>query len=88
MKALLIVVVFSFVVIEADERWMQNYGPGNGRGRNGNIRGLPWEYPQQIANNIFTSDVEWVCQNPRTNDIVIYIHIYTYIYIYIYISCI
>jgi len=50
---------------------MQNHGPGNGRNYN---HGPRWGYPQQTAqNNIFTSDVEWVCQNSRTNDIVIYI---------------
>jgi len=71
MKILLIVIV-SFVIIEAKERWIQHHVPGNRRGNNYD-RGPPWGYPQQIQqNNILSSDVEWVCQNPRSNDIVIY----------------
>lgn len=67
MKILLSVVVL-LVAVEAHQGW-SFYGPGVGRG-NKPGRG-PWAYPQQqTANNLFDSDVEWVCQNPKTNDIV------------------
>lgn len=69
MKVLSIVVVL-LVAVEAYQRWPY-YGPGgNGRGNN-HGRG-PWAYPQQQSqNNMFGSDVEWVCQNPKTNDVMI-----------------
>ncbi|XP_011329344.1 GATA zinc finger domain-containing protein 10 isoform X2 [Ooceraea biroi] len=69
MKILLIAIA-SFVVIEATGGWEQ-YGPGVGSGRGNNVRGTSWGYPQQINQNAFGSDVEWVCQSPKTNDIMV-----------------
>lgn len=72
MRVLLIAVVL-FVAVEAkaNQGWPY-YGVGNGRGFNNPGRG-PWAYPhqQQNQNNIYGSDVEWVCRNPKTNDMVI-----------------
>lgn len=75
MKILLVVAVALLVAIEG---WAVAY-PGwgtypsfqNGRGNNPG-HGPPWAHPQWMENqnNGFSSDVEWVCQNPRTNDIV------------------
>lgn len=37
----------------------------------GNNPGRGWGPPRiEQQNNRFTSDIEWVCQNPKTNDIV------------------
>ncbi|GAB1863669.1 hypothetical protein CAJAP_04748 [Camponotus japonicus] len=71
MKVLLIVVVL-LVAVEAHQGW-PFYGPGVGYGRGNKPGRGPWAYPQQQnpQNNLFDSDVEWVCQNPKTNDIMI-----------------
>ncbi|XP_072767847.1 uncharacterized protein [Anoplolepis gracilipes] len=69
MKVLLIAVVL-LVAVEAHQGWpFYNFG-GPGQGHNPG-RG-PWAYPQQQSQNtIFGSDVEWVCQNPKTKDMMI-----------------
>lgn len=72
MKILLVAVV-SLVIIEG---WAEAQGwgtyPGSQNTRGNNPGQRPWTYPQPMRNqnNGFGSDVEWVCQNPRTNDIV------------------
>ncbi|XP_029178468.1 probable basic-leucine zipper transcription factor J [Nylanderia fulva] len=74
MKALLIVVALLVAVeAQAHQGWpYYGHSAGNGRGFNYPGRG-PWAYPQQQQNqnNIYGSDVEWVCQNPKTNDMMI-----------------
>lgn len=69
MKVLLVVVAL-LIAIEA-QGWQFN-GPGVGNGRGNNPGRGPWaSQQQQSQNNILVSDVEWMCQNPKTNDIVI-----------------
>lgn len=69
MKIPLIVVIL-LVAVEAHQGW--SYGPGGvGYGRGNKPGRGPWAYPQQqSSNNLFDSDVQWVCQNPKTNDLV------------------
>lgn len=70
MKVLLIVIAL-LISVEAHQGWPYN-GPGIGNGRGNNPGRGPWAYQQQQnQNNIFISDIEWTCQNPKTNDIVI-----------------
>ncbi|XP_011641845.1 uncharacterized protein LOC105430158 [Pogonomyrmex barbatus] len=74
MKALLFTVALFIVIeIEAYPGWV-SYPVQMERGNNGNPgRGPPWAYPQQmqIPNNGYASNVEWVCQSPKTKNIMI-----------------
>lgn len=72
MKALLMVVVLLVAVEAKAHQGWPFYGPGVGNGRGNNPGRGSWTYPQQqqSQNNVFGSDVEWVCQNPKTNDMV------------------
>lgn len=71
MKILLIAVTLLVVIeVKAHPGWAYpNFQDGT---RNNPGRGPPWTVPQRMENpnNRFNSDVEWVCRNPRTNDIV------------------
>lgn len=73
MKILLVAVTLLVTI----EGWAIAYPgwatyPGFQNGRNNPGYGPPWAHPQRMENqnNGFSSDVEWVCQNPKTNDIV------------------
>lgn len=73
MKILLVAVALLVTIerwSEAHPGWETYPGSQNTRGNNPGYG--PWTYPQPMRNqnNGFSSDVEWVCQNPRTNDIV------------------
>ncbi|XP_011877181.1 PREDICTED: uncharacterized protein LOC105567168 [Vollenhovia emeryi] len=72
---ILVFVVASLIAIagwtEARPGWERFPGPGYQDGRGNYPNRGPWQYPQRVENNGFSSDVEWVCQNPRTNDIMI-----------------
>ncbi|XP_011160272.2 uncharacterized protein LOC105196181 [Solenopsis invicta] len=77
MKILLVTVALLIAIeAEAHPSWQTYPDFQNGRGNNPG-RGTPWAYSQQYPqhaenqNNGFSSDVEWVCQNPRTRDIMI-----------------
>lgn len=65
MKILLITLLL-FIALGAKAEWRPHRGFGFGRGR-----GPPWGYPQQNQININSEGIEWVCQNPKTNDIMI-----------------
>jgi len=73
MKILLVIVVLLIAIeAEAYPGWPFYY-PGFQNARRNNLGyGSSWAYPQWIKNqnNGFSSDIEWICQNPRTNDIV------------------
>jgi len=70
MKILLVVVL---IAIEAETYpgWPSYPGFQNAR-RNNLGHGSSWAYPQwtENQNNGFNSNIEWICRNPRTNDIV------------------
>lgn len=73
MKILLVAVALLLAIegwAEAHSGWGTYPGSQNTRGNNPGHGS--WTYPQPMRNqnNGFSSDVEWVCQNPRTNDIV------------------
>ncbi|XP_014484281.1 PREDICTED: uncharacterized protein LOC106749394 isoform X2 [Dinoponera quadriceps] len=74
---ILLVTVAILVVVEVSgtyqnwENFFNNPGLRNGRGNN---RGPPWAYPLQqdyLQNIALGSDVEWVCRNAKTNDMMI-----------------
>ncbi|XP_011053898.1 PREDICTED: uncharacterized protein LOC105145787 isoform X2 [Acromyrmex echinatior] len=69
---ILLVAVASLVVIEIEAHPGWSTYPGF-QDRRGNNPGHGWGYPQRIEqqNNKLNTDIEWVCQNPRTNDIMI-----------------
>ncbi|XP_018363191.1 PREDICTED: uncharacterized protein LOC108761258 isoform X1 [Trachymyrmex cornetzi] len=70
MKILLVAVALLIAIeIEAHSEWSPYPGFQDQRGNN---PGRGWGYPQRIEqqNNKFT-DIEWVCQNPKTNDMMI-----------------
>ncbi|XP_012232751.1 uncharacterized protein [Linepithema humile] len=70
MKMLLIAIAL-LVAVEAKAYQWATYGPNIQTGRGNNPpRGPTW-MQQQNQNNIFGPDVEWVCQNPKTNDLMI-----------------
>lgn len=74
MKRLLVAVILLVASegwTEAQPGWTTYPSSQNARGNHPG-RGPPWAYPQSMENqnNGFSSDVEWVCQNPRTKDIV------------------
>lgn len=69
MKILLIAIAL-FVAVEA-KAYQWAYGPNIQSGRGNNPpRGPSWM--QQQNQNIFGPEVEWVCQSPKTNDMVMY----------------
>jgi len=71
MKILLVIVVL-LITIEA-EAYPGWPSPGFQNARRNNLgHGSSWAYPQwtENQNNGFSSDIEWICRNPRTNDIV------------------
>jgi len=78
MKVLLAAVAL-LAAIEAEAHPGWGFSPDVQNGRRNNLgRGPPWGYPQrpqqmQNQNNgaFDADDVEWVCQNPKTNDIMI-----------------
>ena len=70
MKILLVAIALLVVIeIEAHPGWSTYPGFQNQRGNNPDHG---WRYPQRIEqqNNKLITDIELVCQNPRTNDIV------------------
>jgi len=72
MKILLVVVALLIVIeAEAYPGWPSYRGFQNAR-KNNLGHGSSWAYPQWMENqnNGFSSNIEWICQNPRTNDIV------------------
>lgn len=79
MKILLVAVTLLVAIeIEAHPGWgypsypnYPSYPSFQDGTRNNRGRGPPWAPPRQIENpNGVNSEVEWICQNPKTNDIV------------------
>lgn len=64
------------VAVKAETFQWKPYGalPNIQHGRGNNPpRGPSWLHSQQQnQNNMLSPDIEWVCQNPKTNDMVMY----------------